>query len=148
MAICIATSAALVSGCMTKTPTVEFVLPDGYRGKVILYVDRVSGVDLRARQNLVSISIPVSGVLGIKDDAVLARWHTLRARFQNGTRIPYAPNGDGGVNSPMLIDGSSSTRDGTRVHWCYIGTTKDYEGGVGIDQPEQELARRLGTGEP
>lgn len=130
-------------GCEMRTPTIEFVLPDGYRGKVIMFVDPMNGVPLRPRDGFVRIVIPASGVLKVKDDAILAHWHTPKARYANGTPIPYEPNGNGRPNEPMLIDGNSGVEDGIAVHWFYVGTTSDYDQRIGIAAVEQEFAKQI-----
>lgn len=133
-------------GCQSRPPTMEFVLPDGYRGKVFIYVDPVNGVRLDPYNGYIRIDIPTSGVLGIRDDAVLSRWHTVKARYVNGTVIPYEPNGVGRTNDPLFIDGDAGTNDGVTVHWFYVGTRSDYSNQVGIASAEKEFARQTIAG--
>jgi len=128
-----------------STPTVEFVVPDGYRGRFVLFVDPINGVALRQRDGVVTIDIPVSGVLRIKDDSILARWHTPKARYQDGTPILYEPNGKAKPGEAMLLGAGSSEvdEDGTRIHWNYVGTRADYDQGIGITAVEEECAKQI-----
>jgi hypothetical protein len=135
--------AATAIGCSRRIPTTEFILPDGYRGKVVIFVDRANGMSLRPGNGDVRISIPSPGVLKVHDDAILKNWHTPKARYANGTPIPYAPNGVASPLEPMLIDGSSRVEDGIAIHWFYVGTKSDYQNGVGITAVDREFATQL-----
>jgi hypothetical protein len=108
-----------------------------------MFVDPVNGVLLQSHDGNVRVDIPATGVLRVRDNEMLSRWHTLKARYANGTPIPYEPNGNGRPDEPILIDGSAGTNDGITVHWFYIGTRRDYNNQVGVAAVEDEFSKQV-----
>lgn len=117
--------ASSMTGC-TRSAKVHFVLSNEYRGPFVIVVDHQRGVAPREKDGILSLEIPRSGVLRLKEDPDRLRsWHTLTAAYENGTPIPV-DNGDQVIPSnraslKVLFSSSNNTI------WYFVGTAEERE---------------------
>jgi hypothetical protein len=77
-----------MSGCAKQSPTVHFVLPDGYRGAFAIQKGQSDGIVLEQRNNVYVCRIPACGLLKVKAEKPFSDWHGLTASFDSGETIP------------------------------------------------------------
>jgi hypothetical protein len=75
-----------VLSCSTSTKH-EFILPQGFKGKIKIWKDPSSQTKLILVNNKVTIFVPANGELAIQDDAILGGWHETSARYSDGSRL-------------------------------------------------------------
>ena len=56
---------------------IVLVIPDDYRGPVLLIIDRERGVDVPLRDGVYEYRIPEGGKLLIRDDQPFCQWHPI-----------------------------------------------------------------------
>lgn len=107
---------------------ITLVIPDNYRGRVRLVIDKERGVDVPLRVGVYEYRIPESGTLHIRDDEPFRQWHTFRAEYAGGQRIPMD---DDNLRNDMIVlhslGSGSRTKNGiTEEHITYfVGTKED-----------------------
>jgi hypothetical protein len=119
----------LALGCHTRTTRIDYVLPNEYRGAFIIYTNSAGGITLpRAVNNgleVVTCSIPRTGVLYVCDDYPFYRWHRVQARFENGEPLPVASKGDQLPAGIVALWGGGSRGGG--MIYDFVGTTTEAE---------------------
>src|SRR5262245_37917960 len=83
-------SVVLCSGCTKRSPHIRVVVPTGFRGAVLIYVEQPNGLIVKPQDNRYVLTIPPEGILRLKERAALRDWHTLSACFLNDEEIPVA----------------------------------------------------------
>ena len=78
--------ATVGSGPSMGQPT-RIILPDGFTGEFSIVKDRLRGEDLVFEDGFWVFRIPQSGVLTIKDDEPLYRWHGSVVQSANGKHV-------------------------------------------------------------
>lgn len=130
-------------GCFSEPPEIEYVFPNGYQGRVIIFTDPKNGVQIRESARRFRVNIPPSGVLGVSDDSPFTRWHTTIARYEDGTPLPYEPNGPAAPGTPMMFSGSSAVEKGIEYSHFYVGTKQNHDRQVGVAEAEKAFAEEL-----
>jgi hypothetical protein len=146
IAFCIAVSAVLAACYLLlahsrRVRTVEFVLPDGFRGGFAIEVDEENGDEVATKNGNYVIPIGEDGLARI--DRFVFSAYLPRARFRSGgelwveTRLGDVPQPD----SVCLFGGSTLLEtfydDENRVtrrqarYWWFAGTPNEYEGWKG-----------------
>ncbi|QVL29913.1 hypothetical protein KIH39_13645 [Telmatocola sphagniphila] len=80
----------VVCGCNKAGHHVRVTLPVGFQGEIKIYHDDPLGEEILIIQNQVSLQIPDSGVLRIKNKYLLYEWHSKSMSFADGEAIPDA----------------------------------------------------------
>ena len=79
-------------------PPVHFIVPDGFRGRIDIFLDTKQGAPVELKEGRYTLIIPASGVLRVQSFLPFDRWHTATAVYASGTTLPvYA--GTAGTNS-------------------------------------------------
>jgi hypothetical protein len=74
--------------CSDNTPTINLVVPDGYRGIIIL-VSSGDGAEGEWKDKTVTFRIPESGKLAIRDGELIGhKLHNLTAEYDSGKHLP------------------------------------------------------------
>lgn len=113
------------------SPTVEFVLPNDYRGIFRIVLDEPHGLTIKEQALKYTYIIPRSGILRVNTFKPFQRWHKGFARYQNGTEIPMDPKpGSTEYDIPPDIIGcrggsESQNGDGPRVINYVVGTQRE-----------------------
>ena len=76
-----------VVGCSTDSPTLIFILPDGFKGLVRISEDKNNGLDLRVKNGEYTVEIPQSGNLVVRSFKPFNHWHKEKARYKSGETI-------------------------------------------------------------
>lgn len=69
-------------------PPVHFILPDAWRGKFKLVLDRAGGIQIDLKNGRYTYRIPEIGVLRVKSFAPLQQWHGITMAYEGGRSIP------------------------------------------------------------
>src|SRR5262245_19630417 len=126
----------LNAGCSGSGSPVEFVLPDGYTGPVILVLDTKDGSDILLHDSIYRIVIPPDGRLRVKTHDPFHRWHQETWRYANGAVIPKADliqNPD--PNSVMVWGSSAAVSESVRWMEHYVGTESQWDQYVRSPRP-------------
>jgi hypothetical protein len=118
----VATYAVWLGANKSGTP-VEFVVPDGYAGPVILMLDPKDGMEITRQDGKYMILIPADGFLRVRSFDPLERWHEETWTYAGGRIIPDAklaaqPDPD----RVMLRGGNSAESEGVRWIEHFVGT--------------------------
>jgi hypothetical protein len=118
-----------LQGCGRAAIPVRFIIPDGYRGEVIIYYDEPAGNELPTADGVLVVQVPGSGILHIKDKGPFFSAHTVTASYASGQDLPYG-FGAGSVGDDMVAfrDLGSGVRDHVRYVHYFVGTKKEMEG--------------------
>jgi hypothetical protein len=121
--------------------TIHFVLPEGYRGGLLIRTDRNDGVELKAANGVFTCPIPAEGILSIKGKGPFFEWHRVQASYANGDSIPIGRPNDslpddvvaywsGGSSSEGVIDYFVGTRAESLKHFKESAAADPKVGGV------------------
>jgi hypothetical protein len=77
-------------GCQSQSGRVHFIVPNGYRGAVLIYTNQPDGITLEVRDGRYVCEIPETGILRIKGNGPFYKWHSTTASFANGDPILLA----------------------------------------------------------
>jgi hypothetical protein len=115
--VCAALS--LASGCSDSGKPIRFVLPNDFKGEFCVVKDSVNGADLTERNGEWVFEIPPDGVLKVKNDRPLYRWHAQSASYADGREVACDDLGTrAGARSTGPNSSESSTNfDGTTHTW-------------------------------
>ena len=78
------------TGCGRDSPTMLFILPNGFSGLFVISEDRNNGVILDRTNNAYPLEIPENGRLAVKSFAPFNHWHKVSAKFKDGKNLPVA----------------------------------------------------------
>lgn len=76
----------IVASCRLQTREIEFVVPDGFTGAFII-IERADGQSGEFQKGKLTLTVPPSRILAVKDDSAFDEWTTRSARFQNGDNL-------------------------------------------------------------
>jgi hypothetical protein len=114
-------------GCDDRSgPPVELVVPVGFTGTVRVMLDP-AGPEIPLIDGRYQIVVPLDGLVRVRSFRPLEQWHTLAARYTDGTLIPR-DHGDGtvGPNTVAVRGGVSSVTSGEgrglRSQTYFVGT--------------------------
>jgi hypothetical protein len=79
--------AGAFAGCRLQPREIEFVVPDGFRGPFLI-IEHPDGQSGDFRNGKLSLEIPPSRILTVKDDSAFDEWTTRSARYQSGIELP------------------------------------------------------------
>jgi hypothetical protein len=110
---------------------VEFVVPNGFSGKIVIEEDPANGVDPRAQYcRIYTYHVPSSGELVVRSFALLGRPHYSLARYESGEAIATGSSGGKGirVTSPQqtLLEYVGSITTEKQQIILFVGTISDY----------------------
>lgn len=105
-----------------STITVQYILPDGYRGVFKLMEDQQAGVKLERQDHRYTVHIPKNGILSVKSLKPLRNWHAVSAAYESGKLIPVAPSDQMTAKTVALYTYIHST---DRVYRFFVGTQAD-----------------------
>lgn len=130
-------------GCpKEKAVILDFTIPDRYTGYFWIIVDRENGIELKKDSNRVAIRIPPTGVLRVRDDALLIGLRKYTAVDYSGQRVVTVTSDDSSPEKRALRSLGVSS-DG--VHTFMVGTLQDaaaFDRDSGVDARRQ-LQERL-----
>ena len=112
----------LLSACHREGPSVDFIVPDGFRG-----VFQISPKDGAHPIKLVNgryiIEVPSSGTLYVDDMRPFRQWHQERAFFKSGSPLPDSILA--GDSDSIRLHGLST--DSNDNSWWLVGTDSEKE---------------------
>jgi hypothetical protein len=120
---------SVITGCQSRSDRIHFVIPDGFRGGILIYVNQPEGIKLKKNAGVYTCCIPDNGILRIVDDGPFFEWHKVSAAFMNGDPLPVA-------NEPQLLPketvafwtyGSRQKGDGPVCVYAFVGTKAENE---------------------
>ena len=127
----------IATGCSGRNRPIEFVVPDGYRGKVWILFDPIAP-DLPVVNGRYQASFPSDGVLRVGSMRPFQQWHPSSARYANGTPLHADLLSDSSQVASdaigMWAGPSSSTWPDKHDYIVWVvGTESDFKA-VGIDE--------------
>jgi hypothetical protein len=107
-----------------------FIFPDGFKGPAVVRSNRPNGVPVKARNGIVTLSFPPSGVLEVQGDDPVHDWHRSVAQYASGKKISVVgESGDGPVPDDLVAlryaGAKGESSKGTEESWYVIGTSED-----------------------
>lgn len=104
------------------SPEIEYVLPSGFRGAIVLSVSESVGTQpFDVRHGVYRVIVPRSGQVDLRTDAFFTSWHRESGRYEDGLPLPLGVMlRDNDVLTVALWN--LYTRRGT--HWMFVGTRK------------------------
>jgi len=79
-----------ITGCQSRSDHIHFVIPDGFRGAIVIYINQPDGIRLKKNAGVYTCTIPDNGILKLADKGPFYEWHEVSAAFTNGDPIPVA----------------------------------------------------------
>ena len=124
---------------------VEFVIPDGFSGEIVVDEDSACGVDPSVQScRIYTYHVPSSGKLLVRSFALLNRFHFSIARYENGEAIATGSRGGMGIGATasqqkqLFYLGSIAKANAKHEQFImFVGTISDYH----------SLRKQLGFGE-
>jgi hypothetical protein len=114
-------------GCerrVEKAMNVEFILPDSYQGAFKVIEDKSVGSEIEPIGGELSIEVPESGIVRLKDLRNLREWHKPRARYAGGAFIPF---GVGQLSNEESVAFFSLWTNASGEIYYFVGTEKDFQ---------------------
>jgi hypothetical protein len=104
-------------------PPVQFVLPDGYTGPVILVLDPKNGTEFLWADDKYRVDIPAGGVLRVRTFDPFERWHQETWNYATGKAIPIASHFEKPDPEAIMVRlGNSAVSGGGRWMEHFVGT--------------------------
>lgn len=127
LAVCLWVLLAAVGCRLLQGPSSEvlFVIPDGFRGLVILDSYDAEGSDATPVDNVITLRINRDGHVSVKGALPTVEWHRLAARYANGERIPI-PSPSVGVADEEIAFRSVGLFE-NRQDWFIVGTNEEFK---------------------
>lgn len=110
--------------CDDDAINIRYIVPDGYRGILILKGNDRNGVDVGRTNNTVVLSFPDDGVLRVKGKLPVLKWHQLKAFYRNGTPIPVMTVRHSVPSDSIALRPLGVTND-EMESWDELGTESD-----------------------
>ena len=123
-------------GCDRSGPPVRFVLPEGFRGVLEVFLDKANGNEVVKSNGTFVVAVPTNGRVAVKSDEFLRRWHTETATYPDGTLI----TAEAPYSNVLALRGLGS--DGQHTSWLLVGTEQEFRIGTRING-SKPLARKL-----
>lgn len=143
-------AAAMYAINLDRDHTIEFIIPNDYRGAIIVEQDDYGAEPAVRNGNVYTYAIPDSGTLLVKKFDLFQGYHFELARYVDGRAIPtLTPGGQGPVartpeETAMHTVGTIGSRanESPRIILC-IGTAEDHrrlrmQYGFDRRQPERQ----------
>jgi hypothetical protein len=125
-ALLVSALAPTAGGCMflqRPSPEVVFVIPNGYRGVVILSAEDPEGVDAAPVDNVITLRVGEDGKVSVRGKLPTLEWHQPEARYENGMPLPMSKM------SEKIADDVVAFRPmglkGDKEDWYLVGTYED-----------------------
>ena len=138
--VCVTT----VMGCSESGRPIEYVIPDGYRGKVWVLLDP-NAPNLPVIGGRYQVEFPAQGLLRVRSMQPFERWHGSSARFAGGTGLAVDLVPGQSTVSPFTIAMWSLARGSTwpnqRDYIAWVVGTEAEAGAIGLDQYRPPVAR-------
>jgi hypothetical protein len=112
-------------GCQSRSEHLHYVLPNDFRGAIVIFTERADGETLPKEGNRYICRIPANGMLQVKGKGPCYQWHTTSAAFENGQVIPVA-NEPQSIGPDTVAFWGCGSRSGGMVY-DFIGTKAEYE---------------------
>ena len=107
-----------------------YIFPDGFKGPAVVRSNRPDGLSIAAKNGVITLSFPSSGVLDIQGDDPIHDWHRSMAKYVSGKKISVVgESGDGSLADEVIalryagVKGESAK--GTEESWYVVGTRED-----------------------
>lgn len=115
-----------LSACAPRNyPTVQFVVPSGFRG-IVCVTESPNGRAVEATNDRFVVEVPATGVLIVRSAQFFTAWHEESWRFSDGTAIPDESAPSTGADEIVAIGlGSRSINNGPFIFGSAIGTRAD-----------------------
>src|SRR5262249_19812249 len=78
----------LLVACEKPPITIKYILPDSYRGVLIVKRKSLRDLNSPSPSDAVTLEFPTNGVLWIDGKLPFSRWHQIEAVYNNGKSIP------------------------------------------------------------
>ena len=119
----------LIGGCESRSDHIHYLVPNGFRGKIVIYVNQPDGVSLKKTNGRFTCVIPDDGVLRISDKGPFFEWHETSASFINGDPIAVADEPERLSESQVAFwsHGCGQKGDGPLYVYDFIGTKAENE---------------------
>ena len=114
-----------VGGCQRKSPSIHFVLPNGYRGAFLIRSDQADGSELQEKAGRYTFIIPESGTLKIQGAGPFYDWHSVSASFVGGEVISV-PNEPERLKPDQLALWTDDSAPGGVIYF-FVGTRDEHE---------------------
>jgi hypothetical protein len=108
-------------GCQGKSPTIHYVLPNGYRGAFMVITGQPDGVEPRGHNGRYICNVPESGVLRVRGKGPFDGWHSITAAYSNGEVIPIEMEVDD-LRQERVAFWYGDSRPGGRIYF-FVGTS-------------------------
>ncbi len=108
----------------TPGPELVLVLPDGYRGLVILSSEDPGGEDAAPVDNVVTLHVSSEGRASVKGKLPTLEWHRVAARHKDGSPVPVSRDDGGGVADDAVALRPVGLDEGGQ-DWYVVGTFED-----------------------
>lgn len=116
----------VAAGCtllQDRSPEVLFVIPDGYRGLVILDSYDAEGADATPVNNVITLLVNEDGHVSVKGALPTVEWHRLSARYAGGGQIPV-PTPSASVSDDDIALRTVGLYE-NKQDWFVVGTSED-----------------------
>lgn len=132
------------TGCSRSGRQVEYVIPDGHRGRLWVLLD-LQAPELPLVDGRYRVEFPKDGVLRVRSMQPLELWHHSSARFADGTPLPtvlvqgQSPHVTSAVAMWSLARGSTWPDKRDYIAWV-VGTEVEAKA-VGLEQFDPPMPR-------
>jgi hypothetical protein len=108
-------------GCRKKSMTLEFVVPNDFRGILTLRGGSAKGIEVAVTNGLISLVFPTSGILEVKSKLPTLEWHKPVARYADGKPIPIPGPAASVADDVVALRGLGMKNNNTES-WYLVGT--------------------------
>jgi hypothetical protein len=119
----------LAVGCDGQGKAIDFVVPKTLAGPIWLIVT-ADAPEIPVVNGHYQVMVPANGVLHVRSTSPFEQWHRSSAKFDDGSALPVADQGEGGPDAIALRGGSGGVAqtNGKTTHWMafYVGTAKQH----------------------
>ena len=126
-----------MASCGTDSPTIIFILPDGFKGLVLISED-TNGLALRVKNAECTVEIPQSGNLVVRNFKLFDHWHKEKARYKSGE--PIMDQTSTSTTTNLFFDLPSV--QGFGIYYL-VGTKEDYKAISKVDFHKLPLATEI-----
>jgi hypothetical protein len=142
-------SACALAGCRFEPREIEFVVPDGFQGPFLI-VERPDGQSGEFREGKLTLTVPPSRILAIRDDSAFNEWTKRSARYEGGGNLPIDNEFDASLVA-LRGGGHGSGVRGSRAipphHSYFVGTDAEFMA-CDYTQLENQIAVQRSSSSP